>query len=261
MTAFLNSKADNTAATAYNIRLNVDYYLPWSSYEAHTVFSNKYVNLDLSGSTFTSIGRYAFEDCRRLVGVTIPASVTSIGYGAFSGCTSLVSITVAANNPSYASEGGILYNKAKTDIVYVPQGISGHVTIPNSVTSIRELAFNSLSLASVTIGNSVTSIGWLAFDRCRNLASVSIGSSVTSIEQSAFAYCTSLASITIPSSVTSIGENAFYYCTSLTSVTFAGTVSNFGRGAFDGNLARVYNGPGTYTTANPGSSSAVWRKW
>jgi hypothetical protein len=40
-------------------------------------------------------------------------------------------------------------------------------------------------------------------------------------------------------------------------------VSNFSSvGAFYGNLESVYRntGPGTYTTANPDSGDAVWRK-
>jgi hypothetical protein len=115
------------------------------------------------GKPVTSIG--AFSRCASLTSITIPNSVTSIDYNAFEGCTSLTGITVAANNPSYASEGGILFNKAKTDIIAVPKGISGTVTIPNSVTSIGSWAFEDCtSLASITIPASVTSIGNYAFN-------------------------------------------------------------------------------------------------
>ena len=88
----------------------------------------------------TSIGNYAFSDCRRLQSVTIPNSVTSIGNSAFEGCEDLES-----------------------------------VTIPNSVTSIGNSAFrNCYSLQSVTIPNSVTSIGNSAFEGCEDLESVTI---------------------------------------------------------------------------------------
>lgn len=37
----------------------------------------------------TSIGQYAFSNCRNLTSITIPKGVTSIGDDAFSGCRNL----------------------------------------------------------------------------------------------------------------------------------------------------------------------------
>ncbi len=86
------------------------------------------------------------------------------------------------------------------------------VTIPNTVTTIGDYAFQSCSgLTSITIPNSVTSIGDYAFWNCSGLTSVTIPNSVTSIGNYAFAYCSGLTSVTIPNSVTSIGEDAFNY--------------------------------------------------
>ncbi|MCI6146765.1 MAG: leucine-rich repeat protein [Bacteroidales bacterium] len=123
-------------------------------------------------NSVTSIGDYAFYNCKSLQSITIPNSVTSIGNDAFSGCESLQSIT-----------------------------------IPNSVTSIGDKAFRWCnSLQSVTIPNSVTSIGDNAFFWCKSLQSVTIPNSVTSIGDYAFNWCKSLQSVTIPNSVTSIGD-------------------------------------------------------
>ena len=182
-------------------------------------------------ASVTSIGSGAFAGCTGLTGVTIPASVTSIGQYAFNGCTGLTGITVAANNSNYSSEGGILYNKAKTEIIVVPKGISGNVTIPASVTSINR-AFNGTGLTSITIPASVTSIDY-AFENCTGLTSITIPASVTSI-QGTFNGCTSLTSITIPVSVTSIGYNAFNGCTGLTSITIPASVTTIRNGAFSG---------------------------
>jgi hypothetical protein len=198
--------------------------------------AGKYVSLNLSGSPLTEIPDEAFKNCKTLSGITIPNSVTDIGDYAFDGCTSLTSITVESGNPNCTSEGGILYDKAKTTLILAPVGISGSVTIPDSVTGIGGGAFSGCtSLTSITIPNSVTYIGFMAFFRCASLTSV-----------------------TIPNSVTYIWGFAFIECTSLTSVTFQGTIASDNLGTksfgsvlepFDGYLRNEYltGGIGTYT--------------
>ena len=106
----------------------------------------------------TSIGDYAFRDCKKLISVTIPESVTSIGDSAFEKCTGLTS-----------------------------------VTIPNGVTSIKRYTFqNCTGLTSVTIPDNVRFINGQAFENCYKLESVTIPKNVTSIENYAFAGCSSL---------------------------------------------------------------------
>jgi len=93
---------------------------------------------------------------------------------------------VDANNPNYASEGGILYNKAKTQIVTVPRGISGTVTLPNSLTAIGEWEFaDCTGLTSIIIPASVMYIGRNAFDHCTSLTSVTFESD---IDRNSFGY-------------------------------------------------------------------------
>ena len=161
------------------------------------VYRNSDVKKVVIEDGVTSIGSYAFQNCRSLTNITIPNSVTSIENSAFEWCSSLSS-----------------------------------VTIPDSVTSIGEVAFyNCSDLTSITIPDSVTSIGKWAFFGC-GLTSITIPDSVTSIEESVFESCSSLTSITIPDSVTSIGSSAFFNCQSLTNITIPDSVTSIGNDAF-----------------------------
>lgn len=87
--------------------------------------------------TVTQISNSAFAYCNELTSVTIPNTVTSIGSNSFVGCTSLTSINVEINNTAYTSENGILFNKAKTELIRYPAGKTETTyTFPASVTSI-----------------------------------------------------------------------------------------------------------------------------
>jgi len=193
LNTYLQGNPDNTAITPYTVALNVS-DLGGNSYNGSVGYMlaqnpNKYINLDLSGSTFTTIGSSAFSGCTNLTSVTIPDSVTSIDSWAFSGtCTNLTAINVDSGSTTFSSQDGILYNKNKTTLVVYPGGKTGAFIIPNSVTNIRNRAFY-----------------W-----CTNLTGITIPDSVTSIEGEAFCWCTSLTEITIPDSVTTIRQGAFH---------------------------------------------------
>ena len=102
--------------------------------------------VEYSGITYsvTSIGRLAFYNCSGLTSVTIPNSVTSIGVGAFSRCSGLTSINVASGNTHYSSIDGVLYNYVQDTLMQCPCAKTS-ITIPNSVTSIRNSAFSDCS--------------------------------------------------------------------------------------------------------------------
>ena len=185
-------------------------------------------------SNVTKIGYYAFRDCDGMTNVTIPASVSYIGPEAFYDCNNLTAIDVVAGNANYSSENGVLFNKAKTELIQYPSQKAGtSYTIPASVTKIDDKAFYACSaLQNVTIPKGVTSIGDYVFNNCYALTSVTVPEGVTSIGSNAFAHCESMTSVTIPEGVTSIDECAFCWCTSLMDVTIPSSVTNIGEYAF-----------------------------
>jgi len=142
-------------------------------------------------------------------------------------------VIVTENNAYFAAQDGILYNKDMSEIVLIPKSISGHISLPDSITRINHEAFDQCTnLTSITIPDSVTSIGSYAFSGCTSLTSITIPDSVTNIDRGAFYGCTSLTSITIPDSVTSIGSYAFYGCTDLTSIIIPVSITNISDYAF-----------------------------
>ena len=167
----------------------------------------------------TSIDSHAFWGCYDLTSIYIPDSVASIGYSAFTICNALTGIHVDENNPNYSSDDrGVLFDKAKTELIQAPGAISGSYAVPDSVTS----------------------IGSNAFYWCDNLTSIYIPDSVTSIGHSAFEFCRNLTSIDLPVSVTSIGHSAFEECSKLTHIIFRGDAPQFGFGVFNDVTATAY---------------------
>ena len=151
----------------------------------------------------------------------------------FVSCLRLQNINVNKNNPFFSSRDGILYNKDMTEIICAPRGITGNITLPNSLVSIGSRAFQECSsLTSVAIPDGVTSIGNSAFAGCSVLTNITLPDSVTSIGDYVFSDCSSLTSITIPDGVTSIGFWAFEGCTSLSIVTIPNSVVSIGNEAF-----------------------------
>ncbi len=145
-----------------------------------------------------SIGAGAFGYCNNLTSIFIPANVQSIGYSAFAVHlvadeqsmlpfikTNFTQINVDPANPYFASQDGVLYDKAMTKLIAYPAGKGERYVIPDGVKEIGPFVF---------YGN-------------MSLKSLYIPHSVTKIEEWAFGYA-SLTSLVLPSSLKEIGTCA-----------------------------------------------------
>ena len=146
--------------------------------------------------TLETIGENAFYYSNNLKSIDIPEHVTTIGTGAFTG-VHFETITIDENNPAFAVNDNILYNKDLTEFVLIPYSIT-EVNIPDTITEIPDYTFDyHKELTSVTLPEGLISIGKDAFRQ------------------------TGISEITIPSTVTEIGNGAFDFCPNLESLTFA----------------------------------------
>lgn len=169
----------------------------------------------------STLNKYMFTECSALEEVSLPATITKIEENVFSGCASLKRISVEERNSAYSSKDGILYDKAGTYFVHIPQSLEGDVVLADGIARIADRQFKGMTgLRSVTVPGNVSSIGVSAFEGCTGLQTVALADGLRSIGSSAFYGCSALGSLALPQSVDFIGYLAFMKCDALQEVTF-----------------------------------------
>lgn len=217
------------------------------------------------GSSLDIIGGDAFNSCKSLKRMDIPASVTKVE-GPFINCQSMTEINVASGNSNYASKNGVLYNKDFTTLLCCPSGKTSY-EIPSTVTTVGMDAIRAnYHISSIVIPSSVTTIKDGAFAYCTLITGLDIPASVETIEGNIVSGCKDLSAINvdaqnknyasmdgvlynkslttllsfpaakttvdIPDDVLTINESAFSGCNNLTSISIPSSVTSIGKSAF-----------------------------
>ena len=114
------------------------------------------------------IGNGAFQYCQELERISISQSVEKIEGNLADNSGSLTEIEVDSHNAVYASVDGVLYNRAVTELLEMPEG---------------------KDLSGFQFPDSVTAIGDIAFYNCGDLKSIAVPKSVTQVENKAIGFC------------------------------------------------------------------------
>jgi hypothetical protein len=93
------------------------------------------------GSQVTEFAERAFQGCEVMTDLQIPATVTSLHPATFRRTPALVNVRVDGS-AVFTVDGGIVFNRDKTRIVFGPRNKTGVVVIPGTVTAIGEYAFD-----------------------------------------------------------------------------------------------------------------------
>ncbi len=223
-----------------------------------------------------TIGEYMFENCDALENLILPNSVVKLshymfGYESLSEIRSITigrstigttdiphedcdipdmliwlynleEINVHADNPKYASENGIMYNKGKTVLYNVPANYKyGKFSFPNTLKVIAHEAFRDYhASSSIKLPASIQKIEYRAFVQSK-FKIIDIGS-VSEIESGVFSDCEEVESITLSESLTMIPSSTFCECKLLSSITIPSSVRLVAGGIFAGclNLHSIY---------------------
>lgn len=132
-------------------------------------------------------------------------------------------------NKNFITEGDVIYNHTKTEIIYIYPTISGNVIIPNTVTSLPPNAFAYTNIESLIFPDSLYEVPQDCCLSCNLLQNVTLGQNVKKIDSNAFKYCKKLKFINLPESIIELGDYIFYD-TDIQNINLPNSIEIIGRG-------------------------------
>jgi hypothetical protein len=220
--------------------------------------------------SITSIGDFTFAHCMNIKSITLTKGIAHIGDNAFIDCHSLTEIIVDKENPVYASDKGVLFDKNMTTLLRYPQRVKGDYIVPDTVIAIEDDAFSGYDdLTCITLPQNTVFINTSNFSDHGQLTDIIVNENnlelssidgvlfnkggnkllrypqgrknevyvapeeTTIINDGAFSGCQWLTNITLPMSLQYIGKSAFKDCPRLEGVRLSRKMK-VGYKAFEG---------------------------
>ena len=204
--------------------------------------------------TIAEIKDYTFYNFDCLTSITIHSGITTFGYHAFCGCENLGSVYYTGDVAQWCNitfEDSVSNPLYYADYLFINGDLVTDLIIPETITEIKDYAFNSFSgfNGSITIPSSVTIFGRGAFNACQGLNSLyymgnmeqwcnitfsSWYSNPLSCAHNFYINGELVTDLVIPETITEIKDFVFHGCWSLTgSLIIGNTVTSIGVGAFD----------------------------
>lgn len=153
------------------------------------------IDIDLSDAKLTAIPNAAFmalyvegyydERIKSLGKVSLPTALTEIGENAFRFCPSFT----VANWDELTTLTTI------GPCAFMTSGLNGDITLPESITTIGDMAFYQTAITSIVFPSSITSIDVQMFYQSQNLKAVTFKGNVTFFDIRVFEGCSALEEI------------------------------------------------------------------
>lgn len=190
------------------------------------------------------IGAYAFYGCESLTEINISETVYSVSEKAFYGCSSLKSIVVpeavtVLGKGIFAGCTSLESAEIKSNLTLIPDSMFAdceNLTVFKSLFMIEEIgekAFYNCKKLSSFVLDKVHTMGNNAFAFCESLEQINLNRLVV-IPASAFKGCKSLSVVIFSSSLKTLATSAFMFCTSLENIVLSESVTTVNAGAFGG---------------------------
>jgi acetyltransferase-like isoleucine patch superfamily enzyme len=196
-------------------------------------------------NSVTSMSDSIFVDCINLASATLPinGTINNVPQGTFVNCTSLISITIPSNYTIIGTDAftvsglqTVVLNEGLLDIrtqaFYGCRSLRGALTIPNTVTIIRDRAFEKTGVVPST----------------SNEFNVIIGSGTTNLRTHCFYECYAKSFTFIPGNLRVIGPGVFFGCIYLTNLSIPNSVITINPYSIDPNGFTYTDAPFTGTT-------------
>lgn len=157
----------------------------------------------------TVMEQNVFTGCTSLSRLEIPASMTSLTPSA--GCVSLSEINVSPANTSYSSKDGVLFNADGSEIVWFPMGKDGDYTLPSTVVSIGDYAFQECSITRFTLPDNIGTIGQAVFFNSK-VQEVDMPEALRLVPTATFQNCSQLTVVRLGSQTELVSDYVFDGC-------------------------------------------------